>query len=162
MKPWIKESATSLTALVFLVVGVSGVLLYFHLFEAQVKELHETLGLLFAAAALLHVYFNWKGMKRYFPKKLFMGYAAALTAVSIAFIAPAQSGPNPKATIIDRTLNAPLAVALPLLETDPERAETLLAGKGITVGSAGSIAEIARNNSVSPFALVMMITAEEK
>ncbi|UFS62817.1 DUF4405 domain-containing protein [Sulfurimonas sp. HSL-3221] len=159
MKPLIKESATSLTALVFIVVGVSGILLYFHLFDVQVKALHETLGLLFVAAALLHVYFNWKGMKRYFPKKLFMGSAAVLTAISIAFIASAQSGPNPKVTLIERALNAPLAVSLPLLETDLEAAETLLGDRGIALGSADSLAAIARVNSVSPFELVMMITA---
>ncbi|WP_345972863.1 DUF4405 domain-containing protein [Sulfurimonas diazotrophicus] len=162
MKPLIKESATSLTALVFFVVGVSGVLLYFHLFDVQVKALHETLGLLFVAAALLHVYFNWKGMKRYFPKKVFMGFTAVLTAVSIAFIASSESGPNPKVTLIDRALNAPLSVSLPLLETDREAAETLLGDRGITLGGADSLAAIARANSVSPFELVMMITAEKE
>ncbi|MHC3993518.1 DUF4405 domain-containing protein [Thiomicrolovo sp. ZZH C-3] len=162
MKPLIKESATSLTALVFLVVGVSGVMLYFHVFDVQVKALHETLGLLFSAAVLLHVYFNWKGMKRYFPKKLFMGYAAVITAVSIAFIASADSGPNPKVTLIERALNAPLAVSLPLLETDREQAATLLGGRGIMIGSADSLAEIARANGVSPYELVMVITAEQQ
>lgn len=156
MKSWIKESATSLTALVFLVVGASGVLLYFHLYESRVKELHETLGLLFAAAALLHVYFNWKGMKRYFPRKLFAVYAAAVALTAVVFAASASDGPNPKRLLIDKVLNAPLPVAYALLGTNPEQGRKLLETRGIYTKGTSSIAEIAKHNGVSPFAVVLM------
>ena len=157
MKSLLKESATSLTALVFLVVGGSGVALFFHLFEAYVKEMHEILGLVFVAAALLHLYFNWNGMKRYFPKKLFLGYAGVVVLAAVLFMASVEEGPNPKRTLIDKSLTAPLALSLPLLGTDLETARVRLAEKEITIGDAASLLEIAKNNKTSPFAIVSLI-----
>lgn len=155
MKVWIRESATSLTSLVFVVVGGTGLMLYFHFFESSVKELHETLGLLFVAAALAHVFFNWKGMKRYFPKKLFAAYAVAVALTAGVFIASAPTGPNPKRMLIDKALHAPLPVAFSLLGATPEAAAKLLGEKGIEIKGASSILEVAQQNGVSPFAVVM-------
>lgn len=160
MKQFLRSSATSLTALVFFVVGTSGVMLYFHLFASRVRELHETLGLLFAAAALLHLYFNWKPMTRYFSQKGFWGYGAAVIIVAALFIATAQTGPNPKKALIEGMLHAPLEHALPVLGVDAAQMQTALGAQGIDVTGAGSLDEIARKNGVSPFAIVMQLTAE--
>ncbi len=55
MKFKLRDIATSSTTVVFFIVGLSGVMLYFKIFDSQVKELHEILGLAFVAAAVLHV-----------------------------------------------------------------------------------------------------------
>lgn len=158
MKSWIKESATSLTALVFVTVGTSGVLLYFHWFEAEVKRMHEMLGLAFVAAALMHVYSHWHGMKRYFRKTLFLQYGVAVIAAALFFIVPAiGQGPNPKRLIIEKTMDAPLDVALRLLGGDVQKAENRLGREGIITVGATTLAEVARQNGVSAFALVSML-----
>ncbi len=160
MKTFLKEGATSLTALVFLVVGTTGVLLFFHLFEVRIKEMHEILGLVFAAAALAHLYFNWASMKRYFSKKTFLGALAVVVVVAATFVATAKTGENPKAVILDRVLNAPLPHAMAVLGIAPMQYGTLLKKKGMQpVGM--TIADIAQNNRVSPFEIVMILTEKK-
>ena len=50
-----RDIATSITTLVFLVIGTTGVLMYFHIFDKYTKEMHEIFGLVFVAAVFLHV-----------------------------------------------------------------------------------------------------------
>ena len=128
--------------------------MYFHLFDAYTKELHEILGLLFVAAAALHVYANWGAMRRYFPKKTFLAALTAIAVVSALFIGNAESGPNPKHLLIDRALVAPLELSLPLLGTDAATADERLKSEGIDIAKGSTLSEVARNNGVSPFALV--------
>jgi len=157
-KSLIKEGATSLTALVFLVIGATGVLMFFHLFDNYTKEMHEILGLLFVAAALLHLYFNWSAMQRYFPKKTFLLFAA-LTLITIAgFIATASDAPDPKRTIIDAVLKAPLETSAKLFDTDRNQIEKLLEKRGITLENSNSLLEIAQKNRKSPFEIIAGIT----
>ena len=66
-----RDIATSLTSLIFIVIGGTGVLMYFHLFDSYTKELHEIIGLFFVAVVFLHVFFNWNSMRTYFSKKVF-------------------------------------------------------------------------------------------
>lgn len=153
MKSFFREWATALTALVFVVIGTTGSLLFFHLFESRVKELHEILGLVFVAAALAHVYFNWSSMKRYFPKKVFLVSLAIVAVVSAGFILSAKSGPNPKALVLDRVLNAPLPHAMAVLGLSPMQYGKSLKAAGLKPGGS-TIAEIARNNNVSPFEVI--------
>ncbi len=160
-KSLIKEVATSLTALVFLVVGITGVLMFFHLFESYTKEMHEILGLLFVAAALLHVYFNWSAMQRYFPKKTFLLFATLITLVSAGFIATASKGENPKRAIIDAVLKAPLETSAKIFGTDRNQIEKLLEAQGMTFENTHSLLEIAEKNRKSPFEIIAGITKKQ-
>jgi hypothetical protein len=158
MKKIVKESATSLTALIFLIVGTTGVLMFFHLFENATKELHEILGLVFVSAALLHVYFNWGAMKRYFPKKVFLIFAALslITVIGFVSVAPAE-GENPKRVIIGKLLKAPLQDAIKILGKDMASVTQKLEQEKIQIANAHSIEEIAKQNSTSPFRIVSII-----
>lgn len=53
-----RDIATSLTAFLFLVIGTTGVLMYFHLLDNYTKKMHENLGLVFVLVILFHVFFN--------------------------------------------------------------------------------------------------------
>lgn len=155
-----KTLATSLTALVFLVVGSSGVLLYFHLFERSVKELHETLGLIFVIAALFHVFFNFNAMKHYFKKKIFLISTAIIVVVSASFILAnsTESKVNPKSVIITSVLNAPIEDAVQILGDDMDQFEQKLKAKGIVLKEEASINQLAKSNKTSPFKIIDIIT----
>jgi len=66
-----RDIATSATALLFTVIGTTGVLMYFHILDNYTKQMHEILGLAFVVAILLHIMVNFKNMKKYFSKKIF-------------------------------------------------------------------------------------------
>lgn len=159
MKKWVfRDLATSMTAMVFVVIGTTGVLLYFHLFEVQVKSLHEILGLVFVGAALLHVFFNWKSMQRYFSKPLFLSVAIAVAATAVVFVSRAGTeGVNPKTAMIRAVLSAPLEEAAHLLGSSKEAATARLESQGVRVGEAVSLQAVAEANGLSPFQVVLYV-----
>jgi hypothetical protein len=160
MKKNLKTIATSLTSLVFLVVGTSGVFLYFHLFERSVKELHEVIGLLFVAAAVFHVIFNFNAMKNYFTKKIFIIASLVIVAISLSFIIPnsTDTTPNPKKYIITSVLNAPIENAIEILGGDMDQLERLLKKESLLFNDEATIRQLAKSNAISPFKLVTMIS----
>jgi glucan phosphoethanolaminetransferase (alkaline phosphatase superfamily) len=153
-----RELATSLTALTFVIIGVTGVLMYFHLFESRIKTLHEILGLVFVGAVSLHVFFNWKSMRRYFGKQVFISTVIVAAAVSAVFVSAAGAGgANPKTEIIRAVLAAPLDEAVQLLGGSGDTLARL-ESKGIRVGEATSIRAVADANGISPFKVVQIVT----
>jgi len=58
----IQRYATAATAALFVVTGMSGVFMFFHVGGKMFTSLHEWLGMLFLAAAALHVVRNGRGM----------------------------------------------------------------------------------------------------
>lgn len=155
-----RDFATSFTTTLFLVIGISGVMMYFHFFDSKVKELHEVLGLFFVGAILLHIFFNWASMKKYFTKKIFL-VASAITFVAAGFfIATAPSGENPKGTILNKVINAPLTDSLKVLNVEYDYAEMTLENNNIKIDENQTIMQIAKANSVSPFKIVAIITGK--
>jgi len=154
-----REFATSLTAVTFVVIGATGILMFFHLFESQVKSLHEILGLVFVGAVFLHLFFNWKSMRRYFAKQVFVTTTIAAAAVSIVFVVSADTGGgNPKGAVIKAVLDAPLETSLGLLGGDADAARARLLSEGIRLEGAASIEAVARANGLSPFAVVQIVS----
>jgi len=160
MKKNLKTLATSLTTLVFLVVGISGVFLYFHIFERSVKELHEILGLLFVAAALFHLFFNFNSMKNYFKNKIFVFSSVVIVLVSLAFIIPnsQNTAPSPKGIIIKSVLNGTIEDSVAILGSDMDQLELKLKNVGITLKDEATINQLAKSNNISAYKIVDMIT----
>ena len=82
-KGTIRDIATSFTTTIFLVIGISGTMMFFHFYDSSVKELHEILGLVFVLVALFHIFYNFKSMKNYFSKNNFTLYFK-ITIISLS------------------------------------------------------------------------------
>lgn len=149
--------ATSLTAFAFLVVGSSGVLMYFHLLKEYVGDLHEIVGLFFVAVVAFHLFYNFKSLKSYFHTKIFKGSALLLGTVALAFILNTSGEGNPKKSIIEAVLNAPLQSSLQVLNQDMEDVKSKFAAKGIVISENDTIAEIAKKQKTSPFDMINVI-----
>ena len=150
--------ATSLTTFLFLVMGTTGVLMFFHIFDSYTKELHEILGLAFVFIVFIHVLFNWKSMRTYFSKTVFKLSFVLVVVVSLAFILTSSSGPNPKKLMINSLLSAPLEHSLAVLSNDRNEAIMKLENAGLKVKDAKNIKELGRVNRTSPFQIVDIIT----
>jgi len=154
--------ATSLTATLFLVIGLSGVMMYFHFFNSYVKNLHEILGLAFVVAVIFHVFYNFKSMQKYFTKKIFLIICLLTVIVSTAFIIQSASkGENPKSILIQKVLKAPIKDSILLLTGNYENAIIKLEKNGIKISDGKSIEEVAKSSGINPFKIVNMITAKE-
>ncbi len=154
-----KTLATSLTTITFLIIAISGVMLFFHFFDAQVKELHEILGLVFMGAVVFHLFYNWKSMKNYFNKKIFLSSLIVGVLVSATFVGTSlDQGENPKRTIIETVLKAPLDSSLSLFKLTNEQAKDKLKKADITFDEQTTILAIAKSNKTSPFKIIAILT----
>ena len=118
----LRRHATAATAAVFVVVGLSGVLMFFHLGEAQVKELHEWLGLGFVAFAALHVWRNGAAFARLVTRPathVALG-VASLAAAGFMLAADGDGGGNPMGRFVRLAEQAPLSALAPVLGVSEE------------------------------------------
>lgn len=83
MSTWLRTWATPITASLGVIMGITGMLMFFHLAPHILKELHEWFGVLTIAAVGLHIAKNWAATKGYFRK----GRALPISAVSTLMIA---------------------------------------------------------------------------
>lgn len=155
-----RDLATSFTTFLFLVMSITGVLMYFHILDNFTKQMHEIMGLGFVAIVLFHVFYNWKSMKSYFAKKVFLYSAVIVFLISSGFIANSIISPksdNSKRVIISSVLSAPLSDSLVLFNSNIDLAKAKLEKAGLKMGNAKTFQEIARENRVNPFEIVGII-----
>ncbi len=151
-----KDLATSLTALLFVVIGVSGVMMFFHFFDKYVEDMHSILGLLFVAVVFLHVFFNFKSMRNYFNKTIFKILSAAVFVVALAFVLNVREGVNPKKVIMESLFNTPLQNSAIIFRVDINKFKADLEKRGFEMQD--TIQEIALKNKISPFEVVAIMT----
>jgi len=166
MNKTIKTIATSYTAVVFLVIAISGLMLYFKIFDDAVGKLHEDIGLVFATVALLHVVGNWNAMKNYFDKKIFLSAVAIITLISGVYIYQELSGEkkeHPGKAVTGKVLNASLEdISVPVFQIEYEKAIISLEKKGIKVEDEITIKEIANSNDTSAFRVLGILNNSNK
>jgi len=154
-----KDIATSLTTLIFLVVGTTGVMMYFHILDKYTKDLHEILGLGFVTAVVFHVAFNFKSMKQYFTKKIFLGLSVVTIIVTLGFVLNTPEGENPKRIVFQKIFKSDIDKSFSLLSGDVDLAKIKLEESGIKLNDSRTIQEISRTNKTSPFHIIEIITA---
>lgn len=153
-----KKIATSLTSLVFLVIAVTGVLMYFHLFDKYTKSLHEIIGLVFVVFALFHVMFNFKAMKSYFKLKTFFISAAIVLIFSVVTITTTMKEGGAKGKVFDAMFQSDVNKVLVLFSDDYTEAKKKLEENGIFIGDAKNLDEVASNNSIHPFMIIDILS----
>jgi hypothetical protein len=155
---YLRESATSWTALAFFIVALSGVMMFFHFYDHYVEHLHEWLGLFFIAAVFLHVFYNFKSMKSYFTKKLFLASAVVLLGVSLIFIAgETEKKESPKKAMLQALLKAPIESSSKILGVSMEQSSARLIERGLIFQESQSAEEIAKANGISPYQVISTI-----
>lgn len=152
-----RDIATSFTTTTFLVIAITGVMMYFHLFDNFTKSLHEILGLAFVLIVVFHVLFNWASMKNYFGKKIFLISTMVVLAISAGFVYNAPSGKSPKGKILESVINAPLELSIVVLGEDKDLAFAKLEESGIKIANSKTISDLSKVNKTSPFKIVDII-----
>lgn len=147
----LRRYATQATAALSVVVGVTGVMMFFHLAKAEVEAMHEWLGLGFTAVALGHAVRHRHSlvpMLRQTRMRLLLG-AAAVAAAAFVVLAPPKTG-NPFRQTTQVVLQAPLKDVAPLVGVSPDD----LAARLNATDASQSIEAIARARGTDPVALL--------
>jgi len=156
-----RELATSFTTFLFLVIGITGVMMYFHILDKYTKQMHEILGLAFVAIVFFHVIFNWKSMKNYFSSKVFFISGTIVSIIALGFILNTSDEPNPKRVVFNSVFNKPIEKTSVLFNDNYEIAKDKLQKAGIKVEDGKSIRELAKSNQVSPFKIITILSKEQ-
>ncbi|GEO81052.1 DUF4405 domain-containing protein [Pararhodospirillum oryzae] len=155
-----RDLITPATTIVFLVVGVSGIMMFFHVGEPLVKSAHEWLGLAFAALAIWHVVRHARTFVNYLhrahPRRVFAGVLAVCAVVLALTARPSGEGVSPRQVF--RSLEqAPLGAVAQIAGTDEAGLRLALASRGIDASDATSLADIAQRSGADPHALLASV-----
>jgi len=123
--------------------------------------MHEILGLVFVLVIFFHVFYNWKAMKSYFSKKVFLVSGIITSLIALVFILNSKPGENPKATLINKTLAAPIENSFIIFSESIENANAKLQKAGIKIENANSLNELAKLNKTSPFEIITILSQDK-
>lgn len=148
---------TPLITIIFLVVALSGLLMFFHIFDGYTEVVHEILGVIFVVFSVLHIILNWKALKIHFKKRVFILSTIVVAVISILLVIQQQKSPKFDTILIERITNAPIEDVLKVLQVDSIVVVKRLEENGISFIEGASMEEIWINNKVSPKKLFDLI-----
>jgi len=145
-----RNIVTPYLAFLFLVVGISGTFMFFHVFDGYTTVVHDILGLAFVVFSVLHLIINWKSMKSHFKKRVFISSGIIVLVFTILFVSAGKMHENLEHDIIGKLIKSPVLHSFNVLNIDYHQAESILEKNNIIVGASETIEEICINNQISP------------
>lgn len=134
---YLREWATPLTIGVFLLMGVTGALMFFRSATTLNKEVHEWAGLVMIAAVASHAVTNWPSIKRYFRTSSLarglVGSCILILMSSFITLPGQQDGGSPKMRTFNAVVHAPIESVALLTGDTPEKIIADLTKVGITI-----------------------------
>jgi hypothetical protein len=97
-----RNFVTPFITIVFLVVALSGLLMFFHIFDGYTEVVHEILGLFFVILTVFHIILNWKALKIHFKKRVFITAAIAVAVISVLLIVQQHYNPKFDTILLER------------------------------------------------------------
>ena len=162
LRPW----ATPLTFATFLIVGVTGIVLFFHTGGTLSRVVHEWIGFAVLAAAIVHVVLNWRPFKAYLKRPLagfIMVAGVILTIATSVNFSSANAGPQLSPGMVFGALqSAPISAVAEVAGKDPDALIASLTAQGYTITAQDeSITEIAGGDSGDARAILGMAFARD-
>ncbi|MEX5727540.1 hypothetical protein Ga0609869_000893 [Rhodovulum iodosum] len=163
--PLVRKFATPLTIGAFLLMSVTGLLMFFHASTMTNKVVHEWVGLIFVAAALLHVFVNLRPftahMKRARGQAAVAVFALAL-GLSFLPLAGGTGGGRPDFALLHAIEEAPLGAVAAVLDESPETLTARLRQAGYDGATADStISDLAHGERGAQMRLIAVLIGRQ-
>jgi hypothetical protein len=158
-----RKVITPIIGALSLVIGISGVMLFFHLEEGLVKGVHEWLGMAFIMVMLAHLALNWRTFKQYFTKPAAWVGASVVSAITVMFLTASLSMPheNPMRSVIHSVETTAISDLAPVLKITPAEIEQRLSQAGVTVESdSETLEELAGKSGIDSRGLIAALVSE--
>lgn len=143
----LRSWATPLVVGSFLLMGVTGVLMFFHLETTVMKVIHEWAGFVLVAGAGAHLALNWRAFTTYFKRPLAKGIMAlGVVVLGLTFVPgiipglTEGAGLGPR-VVMDAMGNARIEVLAELAGKTPEVLLAQLQAAGIEGAEVGKTAK---------------------
>jgi len=156
----LRRWATPLTIVTSVLVGISGVMMFFHLGEGLIKGMHEWIGLLMVAAVVTHIVVHVKPFKRHFSQRAALSVMFAVLLVSGSLL-DFGGGGSPMMAVIHSVEAAPITSLAELQQVSTQVLIDKLAAAGFTtVSEEMSLSHIAEQSQVHPKELIGIVFSE--
>ncbi len=144
MKSW----ATPLAAGTFIILAVTGILMFFKINVGYIKPVHEWLSWVMVIGIVFHTIANWKSFTSYFSKKpSFTIIGAGLIITVLSVFMPSANNGNPGMKMIKALGTAKIETIADMAGQNSDDIITKLEQKGISeTGTSMTIQEIAAMN----------------
>lgn len=152
---------TPFISIVFLIVGISGLLMFFHLLDGYTEVVHEILGVFFVICAIFHIILNWKALKIHFKKKVFLPALLAALTLSAVLVILEIMFPPIDLQIMDRIVKAPVKDAFTALNVDYHQAKIRLQEIGISLEEAIYFEDLWQNTDANAEKVIDLILESE-
>lgn len=135
----LRKWATPLTVGSFLIMGVTGVLMFFHLESMLNKVIHEWAGWAMVVGVGAHLALNWRAFITYFKRPLAKGImAVSALLLAVSFIPTGQGG-NPMKMAVDKMQDAPIEAVIAVSGMELAEGMQVLAQAGVDVAEGQSL-----------------------
>lgn len=148
----LRRFATPTTAVLSVVVAVTGVILFFHLAKEPAETIHEWLGMVFAVAALFHVVRHRASFAQLL-KQRHMQVLTATTAIGVAaFVAlvPPKPPGNPMIRVALAAQHASIAQLAPVVGSNTADILERLERAGFNAAPGDTVAVLASAHHANP------------
>ncbi len=143
----LRKFATPLTIGTFLIIGVTGILMFFHASTGLNKVVHEWVGLVMVVAVILHVVLNWRAMTGYFKRPVALtvvGASVLILALSFVSVGGEEGGRmRPDMVAVELVTTAPIETLAVLLNQDAGTLMASLSNQGYSPVAGQSLSDLA-------------------
>lgn len=164
----LRRWATPLVIGSFILMSITGIMMFFHIEAGIIKAAHEWLSWAMVIAVAFHVLLHWKSFSRYFSQKVAVSLIGLFAVITVAamFINGGDERHGPpggRAGSMAATqvlMNAPLDKLAGITGSTLESLQAKLQEQGLELTSAaGSLADIAQQNQRNPAELLNNLIA---
>lgn len=153
----LRSWATPLTVGAFLLISVTGILMFFHLETGLSKVAHEWLGWFLVAGVAAHLWLNWRAFTTYFkrPAAVAIMGAGAVALVASLLVSGSEGGAVPVRLVLGSLTKAPISTLATLAGTDEA---TLLARLAAEYPGATADQSLADLSGTTPDAAIGLLS----
>ncbi|MEP2718139.1 DUF4405 domain-containing protein [Pseudophaeobacter sp.] len=138
----LRKWATPLTVATFLAMGVTGILMFFHVDSALNKVLHEWAGWLMLLGVLAHLVLNWRPFSAYLKRPMARGIMGAGVLVLALSFWPVSGGGSPVQQVMQAMAQSDVATVIALSGQELETGLEVLAAAGLEADHTTTMAEL--------------------
>ena len=159
----LRSWATPLIIGSFLIMGVSGILMFFHVETTLMKVIHEWAGWIMVAGAVAHLVLNWRAFTTYFKRPLatgIMGVSAVLLALTFLPIGPDQNTGNITRAAMGALSGGQIETLAELAGSDTGTALAQLGAAGIDAGPNDTPQSLSGGNRMVQMEIITTIFSD--
>lgn len=158
-KTVLRSWATPLAISTFIILAVTGILMFFKIETGLIKPFHEWLSWALVTGVVLHTIANWKAFAGYFSRKpALVIISAGLIATLFSVFSPASEEGNPRMNMAKAIMSSKLETVAQVAGSNGTELTAKLQQRGFTVKDQNmTIRQIATSNGKNEMAVLAVI-----